>query len=57
MTVPSERTDNYVGDDEIPERPHRAYTFEFANEPGKSKFGGSKEALSEDARLYPEQGV
>ena len=37
----SRRTDSDLGDDEIPERPHRAHTFESANEPGKFEFGGS----------------
>lgn len=57
MTASSRRADIGLGDDEVPERPHRAHTFESANEPGKFELGGSEKALSEDARLHPEQGV
>ena len=51
------RIDNDIGDDEILKRPHRAHTFESANEPGKFELGGSEKALPEDAGLHPEQGV
>ena len=53
----SRRTDSDLGDDEIPERPHRAHTFKSANEPGKFELGGSEEALPEDAGLHPEQRI
>ena len=48
------RTHSGLGDDQISERPHRAHTFESANEPGKFELGGSEKALSEDAGLHPE---
>ena len=57
MTASSRRTDSDIGDDEIPERPHRAHTVESANEPGKFELGGSEKTLSENAGLHPEQGV
>ena len=57
MTLSSKPTDSDVGNDEIPERPHRAHTFKFANEPGKFDVGGAEKTLPEDAGLHPEQGV
>lgn len=57
MTASSRRTDRDTGDDEIPQWPHRAHTFESTNKPGKFELGGSEKALSEDSRLHSEQGV
>lgn len=57
MTASSRRTKGDIGDDEISKRPHRAHTFEFANEPGKFELGSSEKALPENSGLHPEQGV
>ena len=57
MTGSSRRTEINLGDDEIPERPHRAHTFKPTNEPGNFELRGSEKALPEDTGLYPEQGI
>lgn len=57
MSGSSRCTESNLGDDEIPERPYRAYTFKPTNEPGKFELRGSEKALPEDAGLYQEQGI
>lgn len=57
MTALSKHTDSDIGNDKIPERPHRAHTFKSANEPGNFKLGGAEKTLPEDAGLHSEQGV
>lgn len=57
MSGSSRRTESNLGDDEIPEWPHRAYTLKPTNEPGKFEPRGSEKALPEDAGLYSEQGI
>lgn len=57
MTASSKHTDSDVGNDEIPERPHRAHTFKSANEPGNFELGGAEETLPEDAGLHSKPGV
>ena len=57
MTASSKYTDIDIGNDEIPQRPHRAHTLKSANEPGKFELGGAEKTLPEDAGLHSEQGV